>query len=244
MEIWTAGRAIPGVLLIENATLDWRDQALKVSAREVGRKSRKKRKRQPVEAMTHSINHWIRVEALAIFHEGEFSAGEIADMIGENVKLVTGHIHDLYESGCIEFAGHKSVDGVMRPVYRAIVLPEVSDEVYRAMSREDRDDASGAIVQEVLVESVSSCQNGKMVDDETLVLIWGAPTLDAQGEREMNAHLTNSYKRAKRIHAKSANRLARSGETGVTKVIGFLSFRRGRPGRPEGSYFNSEFHEG
>jgi DNA-binding transcriptional ArsR family regulator len=193
--------------------------------------------------MTHSINHVIRVEALAIFHEGEFSAGEVADMIGESVKTVTGHIHELYDCGCIEFGGHKEVNGMMRPVYRAIVAPEVSDEVYRAMSDEDRDDASSAIVQGILAESVSSCRNGKMIDDETLALIWGAPTLDAQGEREMNAHLTASYRGAEEIHAKAVNRLAKSEEKGVTKVVAFLGFRRGRGGRPEGGYFNSEFHE-
>jgi len=194
--------------------------------------------------MTHAINNWMRVEALAIFHEGEFSAGEVAKMIGEDVKTVTGHIHDLYESGCIEFAGHKEVEGMMRPVYRAIVSPEVSDEVYRAMSPEDRDDASSAIVQGVLAESVSSCQNKKMVDDETLALIWDAVTLDARGEREMNAHMTASYRRAVKIQAGAANCLAKSGETGVTKVIAFLSFRRGRVGRPEGGYFRSKSREG
>lgn len=216
---------------------------MNVKAREVGRRPRTKRKRQPVQALTHAVNHKIRFEALAIFHEGEFSAGEVAEMIGEDVKVVTGHIHDLYESGCIEFAGHKMVDGMMRPVYRALVSPEVSDEVYRSMSPEDRDDASSALVQGVLAESVSSCENKKMIDDETLALIWDAPTLDALGEREMNAHMTASYRQAVKIQAKAANRLAKSGETGVTKVIAFLSFRRGRPGRPEGGYFGSGSRE-
>ena len=176
--------------------------------------------------MTHALNHWLRVEIVSILHEGEFSAGEIADMTRSDVKAVTGHIHDLYESGCIEFAGHKEVDGGMRPVYRAIVPPEVSDEVYAEMSDEDRDDASGAIVQGVVAEA-----------------IWGAQTLDAQGEHEMNAHLTKGYRGAQEIHAKAASRMAKSGEQGVTKVVAFLGFRRGRPGRPEGGYFNSEFQE-
>lgn len=194
--------------------------------------------------MTHTLNHWLRVEIVSILHEGEFSAGEIAETIGDvDVKDVTGHTHDLYESGSIEFAGYKEVDGVMRPVYRAIVPPEISDEAYRDMSYEDRDDASGAVAQGILAEAVSARQNGKLAEDETVVLIWGAPTLDAQGEREMNAHLTASYREAQKIHAKTASRMAKSGETGVTKVVAFLGFRRGRPGRPEGGYFNSEFHE-
>ena len=193
--------------------------------------------------MTHALNHWLRVEIISILHEGEFSASEIGDLIGVDVKAVTDQIHDLYESGCIEFAGHKEVGGLMRPVYRAIVPPEVSDEEYCEMSYEDRDDASGAIVQGVLAEAVSARQNGKLAEDDTVALVWGAPTLDVQGEREMNAHLTASYRKAQRIHAKAASRMAKSGETGVTKVVAFLGFRRGRPGRPEGGYFNSEFQE-
>jgi hypothetical protein len=195
--------------------------------------------------MTHAINHVIRVEVIAIFHEGEFSAGEVAEMIGGvDVKAVTGHIHDLYESGCIEFAGHKMVHGVMRPIYRAIVLPEVTPEVYREMSLEDRHDLNGAVTQAILAESVSAYGAGKMDEDEELYLVWDAPYLDAEGEGEMHDFMAACFKEgAKRIHAKSANRMAKSGEKGHTKVVGFLSFRRGRPGRPAGGYFNSEKNE-
>ena len=48
----------------------------------------RERKRLPDDALPHSVNNWIRVEALAILHEGEFSAGEIALLIGEDVKNV------------------------------------------------------------------------------------------------------------------------------------------------------------
>jgi hypothetical protein len=206
----------------------------------VGRKPLKERTRRQVDAMTHAVNHWIRVEALAIFHEGDFSAGEVANMIGEDVKLVTGHIHDLYKSGCIEFAGYKIVGNVKKPVYRAIVLPEVTPEVYRAMSIEERHDLNGAVTQGILCESVSSYRTGKMDTDEEMYLVWDAPTLDAQGEREMHDNLAACFKRAKKIHGRAANRMAKSGETGVTKIVGFLGFRRGRPGRPEGGYYASE----
>jgi hypothetical protein len=176
-------------------------------------------------------------------HEGEYSAGEIADMIDEDVKNVRGHIRDLYDSGCIEFAGHKMVGSSMRPVYRAIVLPVVSDEVYRAMSIDERHDASGAIVQGVLAEALSSYRNGKMDHDEDLCLIWDAPNLDAQGKKEMVAHLTASWERVQEIHAQATNRMAKSGEAGTTTVVGLLGFERGRPGRPESGYYRAENNE-
>jgi hypothetical protein len=147
----------------------------------VGRKPRKKRTRLPEDALTHSVNHWIRVEALAIFHEGEFSAGEVAKKIGEDVKVVRGHVQDLYDSGCIEFAGYKLVGGTMRRAYRALVLPVVGAEAYSAMSLDDRHDLNGAVVQGLHAESVCSFRNGKMDADENLCFVWQPLNLDAQG---------------------------------------------------------------
>lgn len=201
---------------------------------EVGRKPLKKRTRRPNDALTHSVNHWIRVEAVAILHEGEFSAGEIAEMIGEDVKLVTGHINDLYNSGSIEFVGYKRVGGMMRRVYRAIVQPVVSDEAYRAMSVEDRHDLNGAVVQGLLAEIVSSYRNDKMDIDENLCLVWQPLNLDAEGQRELMEHQTAAWEGAKEIEARSANRMAKSGGSGTGTVVGLLGFERGRKKRSGG----------
>jgi DNA-binding transcriptional ArsR family regulator len=202
----------------------------------IGRKPRKRRKRQAAAALTHSVNHWIRVEALAILHEGEFSAGEIADMIGEDVRLVRGHLRDLYDSGSIELAGYKVVGNVSKPVYRALVLPWVSPAAYRTMSIEDRHDLNGAVVQGILTESVSAYRKEKMDEDEDLYLVWDAPDLDVQGKRELHDHLAAAFEGAKEIHARAANRMAKSNEAGTTTVVALMGFERGRPGRPEGGY--------
>lgn len=209
---------------------------------EVGRKPLKKRTKQPDEALPYSVKHWIKVEALAIFHEGEFSAGEIAEMIDEDVKNVRNHIVDLYESGSIELAGYKMVGNHRKPVYRAVVLPVISDDVACEMSAEERHDVSGAITQGILAETVSSYRNGKL-DVDPVCLLWDAPNLDAQGEGEMHAHLIASWREAQEIHAKAANRMAESGEVGQTTFVGLLGFGRGRPGRPEGGYFKTGKNE-
>jgi DNA-binding transcriptional ArsR family regulator len=205
---------------------------------EVGRKPIKERTKRPDDALTHAVNHWIRVEALAIFHEGEFSAGEVADMLDEDVKNVRNHIKDLYDAGCIERVGYKVAGNHRKPIYRAIVLPVVSDDVAREMSAEERHDVSGAITQGILAETVCSYRNGKL-DIDPVCLMWDAPNLDAQGEREMHAHLVASWQRAQEIHAKAANRMAKSGEVGQTTVVGLLGFERGRVGRPTGGYFKT-----
>lgn len=202
----------------------------------VGRKPIKKRTRLPEDALTHSVNHWIRVEALAIFHEGEFTTGEIAKKIGEDVKVVTGHVQDLYDSGSIEFAGYKLVGGTLRRAYRALVLPVVGAEAYCAMSLSDRHDLNGAVVQGLHAESVCSFRNGKMDADEDLCFVWQPLNLDAQGKRELVAHLTAAWEEAKEIEVRAVNRMAESGEKGTSSIAAFLGFERGRRGRPEGGY--------
>jgi DNA-binding transcriptional ArsR family regulator len=208
----------------------------KSAVQPVGRKPPKERTKRSDEALTHSINHWIRVEVIAILAEGEFSAGEIARMIDVDVKNVRGHVKDLYDSGCIEFAGYKMVSGGMRPIYRALVLPVVYDEMYREMSLKDRHELNGAVVQGILAETVSSYRNEKMDRDEELCLLWDALNLDAEGKRELLRLLIATWEGAQEINGKSANRMAQSGETGDVTFVGLLGFKRGRPGRPDGGY--------
>lgn len=208
------------------------------SGAEIGRKPLKERTKLPDDALSASVRHWIKVEALAIFHEGEFSAGEVAILIGEDVKNVRNHIRELYDSGSIELAGYKNVGGYVRAVYRAIQLPVIKDEDASKMTVEDRHDVSGAISQGILAETICSYRNGKL-DVDPVCLLWDAPHLDAQGEQEMHALLLSTWAEAQEIHGKSVNRMARSGESGQTSVIGLLGFERGRPGRPKGGYFKT-----
>jgi hypothetical protein len=175
---------------------------------------------------------------LAIFHEGEFSAGEVAIMIGEDVKNVRNHIRELYEAGSVELAGYKKVGGYVRAVYRAIQLPVIEDDEARMMSVEERHDVSGAITQGLLAETVSAYRNGKL-DEDPVCLLWDAPHLDGLGEQKMHTLQLSHWAQAQEIHAESVNRMAESGEVGRTWVVGLLGFERGRPGRPKGGYFKT-----
>jgi DNA-binding transcriptional ArsR family regulator len=202
----------------------------------------KDRTKQPAEAMTHALNHWVRLEAITILHQGEFSAGEIADMLDEDVRYVTGHIRILYEAGCIEFVGLKWIGGHARPVFRAVVLPVITDEAFRAMSKNERHDANGAIVQGFLAESLSSYRNEKMDGaKEPPCLIWDAPPLDAEGRRKIRERMTEIWKEEVLVvEGESANRIAESGEKAIPTVVGLFSFERGRRGRPESGYYRGQ----
>jgi hypothetical protein len=128
------------------------------------------------------------------------------------------------------------VGGTMRRAYRALILPVVHEQAYRAMSLDDRHDLNGAVVQGLHAESVCSFRNGKMDADENLCFVWQPLNLDAQGKRELLEHLTAAWEDAKEIEVKAVNRMAESGEKGSSTVAAFLGFERGRGGRPGGGY--------
>jgi len=106
-------------------------------------------------------------------------------MIDKDTPTVTNHHRDLYDAGCIEIVDYEVNGNVRKPLYRAVTLPYVSDEIYRAMSLLERHDANGVILQWFLAACFSSYRNEKMDRDENVCLIWNDPTLDAQGRIEM-----------------------------------------------------------
>jgi hypothetical protein len=212
-------------------------------AREKGRKPLDERTKRPEQALPFSVNHWIRIEALAIFAEGPFTAGEVADHLGQDVKLVTNHVHALYDAGCLEIADYLAHGNHRMPRYRAIALPYVSHEAYQAMSLSERHEANGVILQWFLAECFSSYRNEKMDRDEDVSLLWYDPPLDAQGRIEMREWMIHALEGAQKIAGVSMNRMAKSGEVGARMAVSFFAFERGRSGRPKNGVFDSEKRE-
>lgn len=202
----------------------------------VGRKPRNERKRTMDEAVRVALGNWIRNEALSILAEGKRSTSELAKMMGLDVKVLGNHIRELYDCGCIEDAGTATKGNVTERFYRAVILPYITDDAYRAMSQEERRDVNGVTVQSILSETLSSYRAGKMEADENLWLLWDALNLDAQGRREIAEEYAESYERMKDIGGRAAARLCESGETGTTTIITATAFQRSRPRRPERSY--------
>ena len=202
-----------------------------------GRKALSERTKQPAEAMAHALNHWVRLEAITVLHQGEFSASEVAAILGLESGYVANHLRILYFAGCIEFVGFKWIGTRARPVFRAVVLPVITDEVYAAMSRDERQDAAGAMVLGFQAESLSSFRNEKMNDEEPPVHMWDAPALDAEARQKVRERLTEVWEEVLAIQGESSNRVAKSGEEAIPTVIGLFSFERGRRGRPETGYY-------
>jgi DNA-binding transcriptional ArsR family regulator len=200
------------------------------------RKPAKDRKRPIDEAVAYAVGHRIRIEALAILAEGTHSPNEIAAMLRENLSMVSHHMKELFDCGCIESVGTAQVRGATEHFYRAVTLPYISDEEYLAMSTDARREVIGVIVQAIMSELLASFRAEKLETDDDVWLAWDAANLDAEGRREVADELAASFERLIEIKARSANRLAESGEEGTTTIVSLMGFERSRSSEPTNGY--------
>jgi len=194
------------------------------------------RKKEIADAITYAFGHWIRLEALAILAEGKVSVGEIARIIGISVNRLSGHIRGLYEHGCIEYLGTGTSRNANEHFYRAVMLPHISDEEFRAMPPVERRESLGIVTQAITAETLAALRVGQLDDDENVRVIGRCLRVDAQGKIDVQAHVLDVYKQLVDIKVQSAHRLATSGEIGTTTVIYVTGFERNRPRIPHAKH--------
>lgn len=187
-----------------------------------------RKKKEIADAIAYAFGHWIRLEALAILAEGKSSVAEIARIIGISVNRLSGHIRGLYAHGCIEYMGRGTAGNANEHYYRAVMLPEISDEEFRAMRPVERRESLGIVTQAVIAETLAALRAGKLDDDENARIIGRVFPVDAQGKLEAQEHVLAVYKQLVDIKVANAHRLSETGETGTTTIISVTGFERNR----------------
>jgi DNA-binding transcriptional ArsR family regulator len=195
-----------------------------------------RRKRTTVDALTYAVGHRIRVDALAMLGEGAHSPNEVATILRKNVSTVARHFKELYEGGSIELVDTRQRRGATEHFYRAVEIPEISDEEYREMSPAARLEVISLIVQAITAEVLASLMAERLQADDDLGLVWDCVNVDSKGHKEVLKEVNAFNRRMQDIKVTNAHRLAKAGEEGTTMVVVGMGFERSRPGRPECGY--------
>jgi DNA-binding transcriptional ArsR family regulator len=184
------------------------------------------------EALSYALGHRIRIEVLAILHEGTRTPDELAKMMSQPLGRVTHHIRELLESGSIELAKTEQARNATRHFYRAIEVPFYSDEEIAAMPPEARQATAGLILQAIMAESLASFWAGKMIHDPRVWLSWRWFNVDDQGRDEIAEEQAESWARVQAIEARAAARRAQSAEQATSIIVASLGFERSRGTSP------------
>ena len=184
------------------------------------------------ELVIQAVGHPIRIDALAIFNERTASPNEIAKELGEGVSLVGYHVIELLKTGCIEPVKTEPRRGAVEHYYRATTRPHISDEEWRELSEESRQEISTLVFQAIVGEGLGSLRAGKLDAREDRHLSWRVLSLDEAGWQELMAMLANSLGEVEEIEAKSIARLAEAGEAGFSAIVAMMGFERAGRRRP------------
>lgn len=180
------------------------------------------------QAVSHAVGHRIRIEIMAILHEGPRSPKEIGRLIGENVSKVNNHIRELLSTKSIELARIEKVRNADEHFYRAIEIPFLDDEEAQALSEKERGEVIGLILQAIMAEALASFWAGKMVNDERICLAWRWFNLDEQGRRDLHDEQAAHWDRVVQIETEACARRAESGGETNSTIVAMMGFQRSR----------------
>lgn len=187
-----------------------------------------KKQRTVEEARVYAVGHQIRVEILAVLHEGPRSPSELAKLIGLRLSTITHHIDELLDDGSIELAKVKRVRNTNEHFYRAIKLPFYTDEEMWAMPYEARQVTYGLILQAAMAEALAAYWAGKISTDPRVWMSWRWFNVDAQGRDDIADEQARSWTRVQEIEAEATTRLVESGEEAVSIIVTSMGFVRSR----------------
>lgn len=189
--------------------------------------------RSEERAISHSVNHEIRLDALSIFHERVASPKEIQKALNVPLATASHHVKELFEADMIELVKTEPRRGAVEHYYRAKQAPEVDAEAWRKLPKAARRGIASVAMQAVVADGLASLRHRRLETDENMYIAWMRLDLSAEGEAEVTALQAEILERYKEIKERDKVRVAEQGcDVGAPRIAASLWFERAQAGRP------------
>lgn len=193
----------------------------------------KRKLRSEESAISHSVNHEVRLDALSIFHEREASPKEIQEALGVPLATASHHVKELFEADVIELVKTEPRRGAVEHFYRAKRAPEVDAPAWQKLPESARRGIAGVAMQAVVADGLASLRHGKLETDDNMYIAWMRMDLSEEGQDEVTALQAEILERYKVIKERDQLRVAEQGcEVGAPRIAASLWFERAQAGRP------------
>lgn len=191
-----------------------------------GKRKEKQRKRIE-EVVQYALSHKFRVEILILLNQSSYTASEVAELTGISMQSVSNHIKRMLQDGSIEVAKIEERRGTNIYWYRAIEIPEYSQEEAEALTEMERQTIAGWVVQSGMAETMAALWKGNLANPRT-ILHWSWYSFDGQGREDMEAENVRHLERIREIECESLNRMAETKEEPTSMIVSLFSFVRAR----------------
>jgi DNA-binding transcriptional ArsR family regulator len=163
-------------------------------------------------------------DALVVLNERTAEASELAAKLGVDVGTMRGHLEKMREQGLIEVIGDSPYGEAAEPRYRALVRALWSNEEWASLSLEERRYLSAWIVRMIAAnaeEALESETFNKRTDSHASRAV---SVVDEHGWGQLTRIYSEALEASFAVQAESAERLAESGEDGITVMSAMLCF--------------------
>jgi DNA-binding transcriptional ArsR family regulator len=162
----------------------------------------------------------VRRDALVILNERTAEATELAEMLGVDAATLRGHLEKMRAQGLIEVIG----DGSAEPSYRALVRALWSNEEWASLNLEERRHLSAWIVKMIVADAEVALETGSFNTRNDSHASRTVSVIDERGWSQLTQIYSDALEASFAVQAESAERLAESGEDGITVMSAMLCF--------------------
>jgi hypothetical protein len=163
-------------------------------------------------------------DALVVLNERSAEATELAARLGVDVATMKGHLEKMRAQGLIEVVGDLPNGAVAERRYRALVRALWSNEEWASLSLDERRQLSAWIVKMIVTDADVALEAGSFNARDDSHASRSASVVDERGWRELTRIYSDALEASFAVQAESAERLAESGEDGVTVISAMLCF--------------------
>ncbi|MBV9817421.1 MAG: helix-turn-helix domain-containing protein [Solirubrobacterales bacterium] len=160
--------------------------------------------------LVKGLAHPLRIHILRVLQDRVASPSEIAEELGAPLGNVSYHVRFLVRVGLIELAGTQPRRGAVEHYYRAIGLPEITDQAWSDLPRVVRNAVTGSALEET-ARMIGAAANAGGFDAEQASVSRRSLALDEQGRSDLAAAVSELVSRAEEIERESAARTADGG---------------------------------
>jgi DNA-binding transcriptional ArsR family regulator len=178
------------------------------------------------------VAHPTRARCFVILTERTASPVEIAQEIGKDVGHVGYHVRKLLQLGLIELVDERPVRGAVEHFYRGMERAMVTEEEFAALSVPEREGFTRYIMQRLVADVARSMDQEVFAERVNHIIARTPMVVDEDGFQEMSELHTELVERTLEVQARSAERLAQSGETGISTISASLLFEVPERKRP------------
>jgi DNA-binding transcriptional ArsR family regulator len=171
-----------------------------------------------------ALSHPLREHILAVVNERSASASEIGREIGLAVPAFYHHFEVLEELRCIEQIDTRRRRGARERFFRAKATMHIDDRAWLKIPASVRSDAIVNYVQFILDDVVKALRGGVFATSAATHVSWLPGVFDGLGWKECMALMNETLARLMEIQRRSSERIASTGEPGISATIGLLAF--------------------